>query len=86
VSTPDITGDLRAKLCEGIGCTGEYLDETVKMLSEDRWQSGQDVDRDRVVEALAICGISFFQFLGEARPELAEGKVDYTKGGSVFDD
>lgn len=88
MSSPDRAEDLRNKICAEIGCTGRYFDETIKMLAEDCWKPGGDADRDVVVEALAQLGTTWFEFLREAsrRPDEHKHLVDYTKGGSVFDE
>lgn len=89
MSSTDQTEILRNKVCAEMGITVEYFEETVKMLREDRWRSGHDVDRDAVVNVLAVMGIGYLDFLSEAAEEFGADRVqqpDYTKKGSVFDD
>lgn len=81
MSTPEVI--TRADFAEMAGCTLEYLDETVKLLVEDKWVPGDDVDRDSVVSVIAGAGTALIERLDD--PEPLEHKVDYSKGGSVFD-
>lgn len=80
MSTPDLTS--RASFAKVAGCTLAYLDETIQLLTDGKWAPGDDVDRDAVVECIAGAGLAIIERLDDPKPV---HKVDYSKGGSVFD-